>query len=92
MQVRIDRLDELAQLAAFDRRRSAAVAAARSRWRREVLAYFVCRLTNARTEGINRLSKQVKRSACGFRNITNYIARALLETGGFRPRLHPHSG
>jgi transposase len=23
------------------------------RWRREVLAYFLCRLTNARTEGFN---------------------------------------
>jgi hypothetical protein len=23
----------------------------------------------------------------GFRNLTNYIARSLLETGGFRPRL-----
>ncbi|WSZ94233.1 hypothetical protein OG990_18215 [Micromonospora sp. NBC_00858] len=27
--------------------------------------------------------------ALGFRNFTNYIARSLLETGGFRPRLHP---
>jgi hypothetical protein len=25
----------------------------------------------------------------GFRNLTNYIARSLLESGGFRPRLHP---
>ena len=24
-----------------------------------------------------------------FRNLTHYIARSLLETGGFRPRLHP---
>ena len=24
----------------------------------------------------------------GFRNLTNYIARSLLEAGGFRPRLH----
>jgi len=23
----------------------------------------------------------------GFRNLTNYIARSLLDTGGFRPRL-----
>jgi transposase len=28
-------------------------------------------ITNARTEGVNRLVKQVKRSACGFRNPTN---------------------
>jgi transposase len=25
----------------------------------------------------------------GFRNLTNYIARSLLETGGFRTQLHP---
>jgi hypothetical protein len=30
-----------------------------------------------------------KRAADVFRNLTNYIARSLLETGGFRPRLHP---
>ena len=28
-------------------------------------------------------------SALGFRNLTNYIARSLLESGGFRPQLHP---
>ena len=27
--------------------------------------------------------------ALGFRNPTHYIARALLEAGGFRPQLHP---
>jgi hypothetical protein len=30
-------------------------------------------------------------SALGFRNLTNYIARSRLETGGFRPQLHPRS-
>ncbi|EPD82995.1 hypothetical protein HMPREF1529_03090, partial [Microbacterium sp. oral taxon 186 str. F0373] len=25
----------------------------------------------------------------GFRNLTHYIARSLLEAGGFRPALHP---
>jgi len=28
--------------------------------------------------------------ALGFRNLTNYIARSLLETGGFRPQLLRH--
>ena len=32
---------------------------------------------------------ELRGSALGFRNLTNYIAPALLETGGFRPRLHP---
>lgn len=27
-------------------------------------------------------------SALGFRNLTHYIARCLLESGGFRPVLH----
>ena len=31
-------------------------------------------------------------AALGFRNLTNYIARSLLETGGFRPQLHPRFG
>ncbi|NMM30207.1 MAG: hypothetical protein HHJ10_03960 [Cellulomonas sp.] len=28
-------------------------------------------------------------SLSGFRNLIHYIARSLLEAGGFRPRLHP---
>ena len=31
----------------------------------------------------------VRGSALGFRNLTHYIARSLLEAGGFRPLLHP---
>ncbi|WP_206661047.1 hypothetical protein, partial [Propioniciclava flava] len=29
--------------------------------------------------------EHLRGSALGFRNLTNYIARSLLETGGFRP-------
>src|SRR5690606_31537325 len=32
--------------------------------------------------------EHLRGSALGFRNLTNYIARSLLETGGFRPQLH----
>jgi transposase len=32
-------------------------------------------ITNARTEGVNRLVKQVKRSACGFRTVANQHRR-----------------
>ena len=35
-------------------------------------------ITNARTEGTNRLIKQVKRAACGFRNRENYRRRVRL--------------
>ena len=36
-----------------------------------ILAFLHTGLTNARTEGYNRLVKQVKRVACGFRNTEN---------------------
>ena len=37
---------------------------------------------------INGRLEHLRGSALGFRNLTNYIARSLLESGGFRPRLH----
>lgn len=37
------------------------------------------------TEAINGRLEHLRGSALGFRNLTNYIARSLLETGGFRP-------
>ncbi|WP_083518771.1 hypothetical protein [Serinicoccus chungangensis] len=40
---------------------------------------------------INGRLEHLRGLALGFRNLTNYIARALLEAGGFRPRLHPGS-
>lgn len=55
----------------------------------DVLAYFDRPGTsNGPTEAINGRLEHLRGSALGFRNLTNYIARALLETGGFRPRLH----
>ena len=56
----------------------------------DVLAYFGRPGTsNGPTEAINGRLEHLRGSALGFRNLTNYIARSLLETGGFRPRLHP---
>ena len=40
-------------------------------WWPAILAFVHTGLTNARTEGYNRLVKQVKRVACGFRNTEN---------------------
>jgi transposase len=57
----------------------------------DVLAYFDRPGTsNGPTEAINGRLEHLRGSALGFRNLTNYIARSLLETGGFRPRIHPH--
>ncbi len=56
----------------------------------DVLAYFDRPGTsNGPTEAINGRLEHLRGSALGFRNLTNYIARSLLEAGGFRPRLHP---
>ena len=59
----------------------------------DVLAYFDRPGTsNGPTEAINGRLEHLRGSALGFRNLTNYIARSLLETGGFRPSLHPQLG
>ena len=60
----------------------------------DVLAYFDRPGTsNGPTEAINGRLEHLRGSALGFRNLSNYIARSLLETGGFRPRLsHPGLG
>jgi transposase len=58
----------------------------------DVLAYFDRPGTsNGPTGAINGRLEHLRGSALGFRNLTNYIARSLLETGGFRPQLHPRS-
>ncbi|MGO1423772.1 MAG: transposase, partial [Brachybacterium sp.] len=60
----------------------------------DVLAYFERPGTsNGPTEALNGRLEHLRGSALGFRNLTNYIARSLLETGGFRPQLlHPRLG
>ena len=56
----------------------------------DILAYFDHPHTsNGPTEAINGRLEHLRGSALGFRNLTHYITRALLETGGFKPQLHP---
>jgi transposase len=58
----------------------------------DILAFFVRPGTsNGPTEAINGRLEHLRGSALGFRNLTHYIARSLLEAGGFRPALHPRS-
>ena len=59
----------------------------------DVLAFFDRPGTsNGPSEAINGRLEHLRGSALGFRNLTNYIARSLLDTGGFRPRPHPRLG
>jgi len=46
-------------------------------WRKEILAYFEKRLTNARTEGFNNVAKLVQKRAYGYRSFENYRLRLL---------------
>jgi transposase len=74
-----DALTELATLGRTLKRRAA-----------DVLAFFDRPgASNGPTEAINGRLEHLRGSALGFRNLTNYIARSLLEAGGFRPQLHP---
>jgi transposase len=47
-------------------------------WWPAIEVFLTTGLTNARAEGTNRLIKQVKRAACGFRNRDNYRRRVRL--------------
>lgn len=58
----------------------------------DVLAFFDRPGTsNGPTEAINGRLEHLRGSALGFRNLANYIARSLLESGGFRNQLHPQT-
>ncbi len=58
----------------------------------DILAFFDRPGTsNGISETINGRLEHFRDSALGFRNLSNYLTRSLLETGGFRPVLHPQS-
>jgi transposase len=46
-------------------------------WWPHILVFLQLRVTNARTEGFNRIIKQVKRVGCGFTNMDNYERRIM---------------
>jgi transposase len=46
-------------------------------WWPHILVALRHGVTNARTEGFNRIIKQVKRAGCGYRNMANYERRIL---------------
>src|SRR5699024_6880200 len=55
----------------------------------DILAYFDhLGTSNGPTEAINGRVEHLRGTALGFRNLTHYITRALLDTGGFRPKIH----
>ena len=57
-----------------------------STWWPAVLVALTHDVTNARTEGFNRIIKQVKRAGCGYRNMDNYQRRILSHIAVTRPQ------
>jgi len=56
----------------------------------DILAYFYRPGTsNGPTEAINGGLEHLRGTALSFRNLAHYILPSLLDTGGFRPLLHP---
>ena len=53
-------------------------------WWPQIEGFLELGITNARTEGYNRVIKQVKRAACGFRNQDNYERRIMLHIAARR--------
>jgi transposase len=61
-------------------------------WWPEILAFLQLKITNAGTEGTNRLVKQVKRHACGFRNERHFRDRVRLHSTHNRTRMSASTG
>ena len=54
------------------------------KWWPEIETFLELGITNARTEGHNRVIKQIKRVACGFRNQANYERRIMLHSASVK--------
>lgn len=55
----------------------------------DILAYFDhAGTSNGPKEAINGRIEHLRGTALGFRNLSHYITRSLLDTGGFRTQLH----
>ena len=61
-------------------------------WWPEILAFLQLGISNAGTEGTNRLVKQVKRHACGFRNEQHFRDRVRLHSTHNRTRMSASLG
>ena len=55
-------------------------------WWPAILVALTDDVSNARTEGFNRIIKQTKRVGCGYRNMINYQRRILSHIAVTRPQ------
>src|SRR3954463_9962697 len=66
-----------AAAAAADMPEATRLASTVETWWPAILVALTEDVANARTEGFNRIIKQTKRAACGFRNMDNYPRRIM---------------
>ena len=74
----------LAACAIADMPETTRLAGTIERWWPEIEGFLELGVTNTRTEGCNRVIKQIKRVACGFRNQANYERRIMLHSATLR--------
>jgi len=74
----------LAACAVADMPETTRLAGTIEKWWPEIEGFLELGVTNARTEGCNRVIKQIKRVACGFRNQANYERRIMLHSAARR--------
>lgn len=74
----------LAACATADMPETTRLAGTIEKWWPEIEGFLQLGVTNARTEGCNRVIKQIKRVACGFRNQANYERRIMLHSAAVR--------
>ena len=74
----------LAACAVADMPETTRLAGTIEKWWPEIEGFLELGVTNARTEGCNRVIKQIKRVACGFRNQANYERRIMLHSAALR--------
>jgi transposase len=74
----------LTACAAADMPETTRLATTVERWWPAIEGFLQLGVTNAATEGHNRVIKQTKRVACGFRNQTNYERRIMMHNAARR--------
>ena len=57
-----------------------------NRWKEGILAYFDCRITNGKAEGINNKIKVIKRRSYRFHDM-DYFFLKILKATGFIPNI-----
>ena len=84
----LDNCDPTGEIGAIDAQMAETTRLAKTiqTWWPAILVALTHDVSNARTEGFNRVIKQTKRVGCGYRNMDNYQRRILSHIAVTRPQ------